>query len=199
MINVSNIKISYETVLIRLGYWRLSTKIDEKTENLIKENLSAAQKLINPKAAVIFDDIIVKQDEVLCKNGLKIQSKDVAKLFKNCFKMYGLAITIGEALEKRRDFFIKEKETFKALIFDAAGSVAAEETITSANKQIKEYEEKNGNVLTKRYSPGYGDWPIENQKDFLSKLSADKIGIRLTNAYLMKPEKSTSAVLGVKK
>ncbi|MDR2191504.1 MAG: hypothetical protein LBO62_01290 [Endomicrobium sp.] len=199
MINVANIKINYETVLVRLGYWRLSTKIDAKTETLIKENLSLAQKLIKPKISIIFDDIMVKRGEVVSKNGFKIQSKDVAKLFENCFKFYGIVVTICDALEKQRDYFIKEKETFRALIFDAAGSIAAEETISSANKQIKEYEEKNGNIITKRYSPGYGDWAIESQKEFLSKLSADKIGVSLTNAYLMKPEKSVSAVLGVKK
>ena len=199
MINVANIKISYEDVLIRLGCLRLSTKLDAKTETLVKEGLSAAQKLIKPKVSLIFDDITVRKDALFCQNGFIIQSKDAAKLFENCFKMYGIAVTIGEALEKQRDFFMKEKETFKALIFDAAGSAAAETTITLANKQIKEYEEKNGNTLTRRYSPGYGDWPLESQKDFLARLCADKIGIRMTNAYLMKPEKSVSAVIGVKK
>jgi len=184
--------------LIRLGYSRLLTKIDAKTEDLIKENLAVAQKLIKPQAALAFDDIVIKQNEVLCGGGFKIKSGEVAKLFSGCFKMYGIAVTIGKDLEKQRDIFIKEKNTFNALIFDAAGSVAAEEAITSANKQIKEYEEKNGNILTKRYSPGYGDWALENQKDFLSWLCADKIGISLTEMFLMKPEKSVSAVVGVK-
>ena len=200
MINIANIKINYETVLVRLGYSRLLTKIDAKTEDLIKENLAIAQKLIKPQAALAFDDIIVKQNEVLCGGGgFKIKSSEVAKLFGGCFKMYGIAVTIGKDLEKQRDVFVKEKETFNALIFDAAGSVAAEEAITSANKQIKEYEEKNGNVLTKRYSPGYGDWALESQKDFLSWLCADKIGISLTETFLMKPEKSVSAAIGIKK
>jgi len=185
--------------LIRLGYSRLLTKIDAKTENLIKENLSAAQKLIKPQAALAFDGIIVKQNEVLCSGGFRIKSGAVAKLFDGCFKMYGIAVTIGKDLEKQRDIFVKEKETFKALIFDAAGSVAAEEAVTSANKQIKEYEEKNGNIITKRYSPGYGDWALESQKDFLSWLCAGKIGITLTETFLMKPEKSVSAVVGVKR
>jgi hypothetical protein len=197
MINVSNIKITYEAVLIRLGYSRSLTKIDPKTENLIKENLSAAQKIIKPRAAVAFDNITLTQDEALCENGFKIRSKDVAKLLKGCFKIYGVVVTIGPAAEKRRDDFIAQKETFQALIFDAAGSAAAEETITSANRQIKEYEEKNGNIVTKRYSPGYGDWTLENQKNFLTWLGADKIGITLTDAHLMKPEKSVSAVIGV--
>jgi len=198
MLNISGVKIKYEDVLIRLGYWRLSTKIDEKTKNLIEENISAAQKLIRPKVCAAFDDITVKEDEILCKNGFKIKSKDVSKLFKNCFKIYGVAATIGAELEKRRDDYIKDKETFNALIFDAAGSVAAEEAITLANNQLIEFEAKNSNSLTKRYSTGYGDWTIENQKELLSWLGAEKIGITLTESFLMKPEKSVSAVIGVK-
>ncbi|MCL2389819.1 MAG: hypothetical protein FWC88_00125, partial [Endomicrobia bacterium] len=152
MINVSSVQIPYDKLLARLGYLKAKTKIDEKIENLIKENLNIAQKLITPKAAIVFSDITVKDDVVAFDNGFEIKSADIAKLLHGCFKAYAVAVTIGSKVEKKRDEYLSEKETFKGLILDAAGSVAAEETIVLANQQIEDFEKQNKNVLTKRFS-----------------------------------------------
>ncbi|OEG70843.1 hypothetical protein ATZ36_17915 [Candidatus Endomicrobiellum trichonymphae] len=204
MLRISTIEIPYNKLLARLGYLQTKTKLDEKTASMIKEILSLAQKLIKPKAVVAFENIMTISgdkisNEISFENGYKIKSEDIAELLKNCFKVYGIGITVGEALELRRDEFLKKKETFNALISDAAGSVAAEETINLANAQIKAYEEKNGNMLTRRYSPGYGDWILEDNRQFLNWIGAEYIGIKLNEFCQMKPEKSVSALIGVVK
>jgi hypothetical protein len=202
MLRISTIEIPYNKLLARLGYLQTKTKLDEKTAGMIKEISSLAQKLIRPKAVIAFENIMMisgdkSSNEVSFENGYKINSGDITGLLKNCFKVYGIGITIGEALEIRRDEFLKRKETFNALISDAVGSVAAEETINLANVQIKAYEEKNGNILTRRYSPGYGDWILEDNRQFLNWIGAEHIGIKLNEFCQMKPEKSVSALIGV--
>jgi len=202
MLRISTIEIPYNKLLARLGYLQTKTKLDEKTADMIKEILSLAQKLIKPKAVVAFENITEvgrgkTSNEVSFRNGYKIKSGDVAGLLKNCFRVYGIGITVGVALELRRDEFLKRKEIFNALISDAAGSVAAEETINLASAQIKAYEGKNGNVLTRRYSPGYGDWILEDNRQFLKWIGAEYIGIKLNEFCQMKPEKSVSALIGV--
>ncbi|MCL2335668.1 MAG: hypothetical protein FWC57_06345 [Endomicrobia bacterium] len=197
-INVSNIKISYEDVLQRLGYLKTSERPDQKLETEIKECIETAQKLIAPKAVIAFENITVSGSIVAFENGYKIESSQVAKLLKDCFKAYGVAVTIGPALEKKRNEFIAQKETFKAVILDAAGAVAAEEAVSTANKQITEFERTHNNKTSKRFSAGYGDWLLAKQKEFLEWLGAANIGIRLNNSFQMQPEKSVSAVIGVK-
>ncbi|MDR1721358.1 MAG: hypothetical protein LBR09_03105 [Endomicrobium sp.] len=199
MLNVSSIEIPYNRLLARLGYLHTKTKLDIKTVCSIKENLNLAQKLIKPKWAISFGNITLKEDLIFFENEYRIKSDNVAALLKNCFKAYGVVVTIGDALEKKIDECLKKKETFNALILDAAGSVAAEEIITAANAQIKTHEAKSGNALTKRYSPGYGDWMLEANKQFLNWIGTEQIGITLSKFYHMKPEKSVSALIGVKK
>jgi hypothetical protein len=199
MIKVSTVEIPYNKLLARLGYLQTKTKLDDKTTNLIKENLSLAQKLIKPKVVTAFEDITINSDEVLFKKGYKIKSSNVAMLLKNSFKVYGVGITIGNIVESKRDECLKKKEIFNALILDAAGSVAAEEVITLVYKQIKTYEENNNNSITKRYSSGYGDWNLEDNREFLDWIGAEYIGIKLNEFCQMKPEKSISALIGVAK
>jgi hypothetical protein len=198
MIKISKIEIPYNKLLARLGYFQNKTKIDERTAVLTKENLSLAQKLIKPAVVIAFENITIVNREIIFENGYKIMSYHVASLLKNSFKAYGVGITIDAALESKRAEFFKKKEIFNALILDAAGSVAAEEVITFASSQIKAYEEKRGNVITKRYSPGYGDWGLENNRQFLDWIGAEQIGIKLNKFCQMNPEKSISALIGVR-
>jgi len=199
VVNIPVIKIPYTKLLSRLGYFQNKTKIDEKTTCSIKENLSLAQKLIKPKSAAVSEEIKVSENTTFFESGYKIKSSHIAELLKNCFKAYGVSATISGALEKKRDECLRKKEIFNALILDAAGSVAAEETIAFVNTQIKVYEEKNGNTLTIRYSPGYGDWTLDANKQFLNWIGAEQIGITLNEFYHMRPEKSVSALIGVKR
>jgi hypothetical protein len=195
MIDISKISISYEETLLRLGFSRSKTKMDEKTQILIQENLELAQKLLKPKAVLAFENIEVKSGEVLFESGFKIASQDIAQLLKDCHAAYGIAITIGAALERKRDELAGQKEVFKALILDAAGSVAAEECIETACRQLEKGNEEDGR-LTRRFSCGYGDWHLDNQRDFLDWIGAKSIGISASNSFIMRPEKSISALIG---
>ena len=69
----------------------------------------------------------------------------------------------------------------------------------TANARIKSFEEKENNFVTKKCSPCYGDRKLKTQKDFLKWLGAAQIGISLTKACLMQPEKSVSAIIGAGK
>jgi hypothetical protein len=197
MLKISTIEIPYNKLLARLGYLRAKTKLDKKTDNLMKEILDLAKKLIRVKTVTAFENITITDNEVLFEDGYKIKSNNVISLLKNSFRAYGIGVTIGSLLECKRDEFLKKREIFNALILDAAGSVAVEEVTILVNAQINVYEAKNGNVLTKRYSPGYGDWTLKYNKQFLNWIGAQYIGIKLSEFYQMKPEKSISALIGV--
>ncbi|MFH1223838.1 MAG: hypothetical protein V1647_05810 [Pseudomonadota bacterium] len=56
-----------------------------------------------------------------------------------------------------------------------------------------------GHLLTKRYSPGYGDLKLDTQKDIFALFGDEKISITLTESFYMDPEKSISYIVGVKK
>ena len=48
-----------------------------------------------------------------------------------------------------------------------------------------------------RFSPGYGDLPIEFQRDIFSVLNLNKnIGVYLTEGMQMTPSKSVTAIIG---
>ena len=53
-----------------------------------------------------------------------------------------------------------------------------------------------GFELTRRFSPGYGDWPLQAQHGALKEMGAARIGISANDRCILAPEKSVTAVVG---
>lgn len=59
-------------------------------------------------------------------------------------------------------------------------------------------ELKPGEYLTAPFSPGYGDWPLEAQRQVLTLLDAPRrLGLTLTTGGMLVPEKSVTALVGL--
>ena len=63
---------------------------------------------------------------------------------------------------------------------------------------LMDYAEENGVGLRPRFSPGYGDLPLEVQKSVFAVLDCPrKIGLSLNDSLLMSPSKSVTAFAGI--
>ena len=86
----------------------------------------------------------------------------------------------------------------RAVVMQAAAAAMLEDYCDRINEEIRENYEKQGYYLRPRFSPGYGDFPLDCQPALLAGLDAGKrIGITLTDSLLMAPSKSVTAVMGV--
>lgn len=82
-----------------------------------------------------------------------------------------------------------------ALVLDALSSAMIERYCDECEQIMRE---RTGGHFTFRFSPGYGDFPIEVQDAFLRLLSAEKrIGLTATENHILIPRKSVTAVIGI--
>ena len=86
----------------------------------------------------------------------------------------------------------------KAIVMCATVGSEVDKVCNAFDKIIAEkYSDYN---MTFRFSPGYGDYPIELQKIILQMLDAPKkIGLCTNDNFLLTPTKSVTAVLGLSK
>lgn len=125
-------------------------------------------------------------------------SVSLAKHLAGCRAVYLVCTTIGagfDALQRRT----AAKSASDAFVLQAIGAAAIEAWTDKVENEIRRGLAP-GERLTPRYSPGYGDWPLEAQRDIMSMLDAPRTaGVSLTGTLLMVPSKSVSAAIGVKK
>jgi hypothetical protein len=105
-------------------------------------------------------------------------------------------VTIGFGLERRVSALLENGETTRALLLDAAGSASAEEAADELEARIHAHGPGGGRIgacrIPRRFSPGYGAWPITAQRALFRMLPHEEIEVRLLPSCLMAPRKSIS-------
>jgi len=123
-------------------------------------------------------------------------SGSLAAHLEGCRDAYLVCGTIGtgfDALQRKAS----ATSASDSLILQAIGAAMIENLMDSAENEIRK-ELAEGESLTPRYSPGYGDFPLVAQRALLDLLDTPRrIGVSLTGSLLMTPSKSVSAVIGI--
>lgn len=124
-------------------------------------------------------------------------SKDLAKCLKGSEELILFAATIG--LETDRYIAKYQRiSPIKALLAQAYGAERIERLCDVFCKEIQEEAKKESLSCTARFSPGYGDLPLEAQTQFFQLLDCQRqIGLTLNDSLLMSPSKSVTAVFGL--
>ena len=111
-------------------------------------------------------------------------------------KVYVLCATIGEAVEDRISTLFKDGQYTLGLLLDAAATTAVEQVANQLNEVIDGVAKKDGYTNTWRFSPGYGDWPVDAQKVFSSIIKTEEINVHVTETSMLFPRKSVTAIIG---
>jgi len=190
------IEMSRPLVLLRLGY-RSATQVPEKTSRLLDGVLDEARPLLAPRAICAVQSIERPEAGGLVIGAtLRTASRSLATRLEGCGSALLFAATIGPALEEWVRRLNEGGEITRALLADACGSAAAIALGTALESAaVREFGDL-GLEPTRRYAPGYGDWDLECQAPLMALVDATRIGITLTDEFLMLPGKSISGVIG---
>ena len=194
-IDSSNIDINPKEVLRYLGYSILG--IDESNIEYAVSKIEKAR--INIVSRVCYDrfEICVNEDGHIALPYGNIYSKDLAVNLRGCEEIFLFAATLGNEYDRamRR---AKVSSIADAACYQAVGAAAIEDICDKLMNQLSEAVRAEGKQLKPRYSPGFGDFGLENQKGIFKVLQPEnKIGLTLMDTLIMAPEKSVTAVIGI--
>lgn len=119
----------------------------------------------------------------------------VKKHLEGCERAVMMCATLGAEID-RLIRVAQIRDMARAVVLDSFASVAIEQVCGKVDEEIAEiFPDWH---MTFRFSPGYGDYPIEMQKLFLQRLdAARKIGLSTNESFLLTPVKSITAIAGL--
>lgn len=187
--------IDKDEVLRYLGY--KGQEIDNSINTLIDECREETEKLINPRWIYKIHEIEINEDGVNVNNtNLVLKGNDIKNHLSKSNKTALMAVTLGIEIEKKIKLYEKISLT-KALVMDACATTVVEEICDNVEEEIRQIAKGEGRGLTFRYSPGYGDLPIETQKAFIKAVRAEsEIGLSASAHNILFPRKSVTAIIG---
>jgi hypothetical protein len=153
-----------------------------RLEKAVEEALSMAQGLLAPKGIYTV-----------------IAGRDLpgSKMFDELERVAFCICTIGPGVEKEISALSEKGELLEAIVLDSIGSVAAEAVAEYIDGRIQAEALREGLKTSCRVSPGYGDWDIREQVSIFHLLPGERIGVRLSEGYMMIPRKSISFAIQI--
>jgi len=193
---IGKLEIPKDEVLRYLGY--RSQLIDEKLDELIKLTIEESKTLITPRFITSRCNVSLVENGVkLLGTNILLTGNDIKEHLKDSKECVLMGVTIGGNIEKRINLYGKTNLT-KSLILDSCATTAVEEICDKLEAYIKSEAIGNGESITFRYSPGYGDLLLDVQKDIINTLKAEKtIGLTVSAHNLLMPRKSVTAIIGL--
>lgn len=194
--NTHDIKINSNEVLRYLGYKgqtldeRIITNI-EKSKDLVRSAINLRYMVKRYKIEEVKEGISLKETNFILKG------QDIKKHLKLCKECILIAVTLSNDFERLLRLY-ERKSLSESIIMDSCGTTAIEEGCDLLEESIRKDMEKENKYITARYSPGYGDLPIEIQNDFINLLNCQKeIGLTCSENNILIPRKSVTAIIGI--
>ena len=169
---------------------------NEDVMPLVRECLSEVEGKLSFKACYAEYPVTqIEERTDLCFTDT--ESKGLTKNLRGCSSAVIFAATVGIGIDRLIARY-KAISPAKSLIFQAIGAERIEALCDMICAQIREEKRKAGYGTRPRFSPGYGDLPLDMQKSIFSVLDCPKmIGVSLNESLLMSPSKSVTAVIGI--
>ena len=198
--------INRKETLQYLGY--LGSRIPEELEADITR--CEQQILTTARPHAVWRCFELLPDGSFRGTAFRPEGKNVPELLKECSGVILMAATLGSEAElllrrsqirnmSEAELLLRRSQIRNmgdAVILDAAASAAIENVCDNLCEDLAgEFAPKH---LTDRFSPGYGDFPFSQQRDFFEVLDITRrIGVSLSASGLMLPQKSVTALIGV--
>lgn len=189
-------KINRDEALRYLGY--KGSYPDDNTLAIIEECERSLIEAASPKYLYRRFDLEHQADCIEVKDtGIKLVGNSIKLHLNGCNSVVLMCATISPGVDRLIRRF-QTTDMTKAVITDALASAAIEQVCNAADEEINEkYQDE---YKTWRFSPGYGDLPLDLQSDFLRVLDAQrKIGLTLGESSMLIPTKSVTALIGISK
>ncbi|MDD3905776.1 MAG: vitamin B12 dependent-methionine synthase activation domain-containing protein [Candidatus Omnitrophica bacterium] len=201
-IKAENITIDWEWVEKHVSERERLGKINagdtrESVLKHLKEALAIARLKAVPAVTFIKKPILTScASSLTIDGGIMLSSKELSAHLKGSSCIYAFAVTIGKSVEDTASRYMTKDDHLLGYFLDRIGSFAVESMAKNMEDNLRNKLASEGLSVSMRFSPGYCDWPIEEQFKLSKIIDFSAIGITLTESCMMTPKKSISAVVG---
>ena len=183
-------------ILRYLGF--RNNELTEKVEGDIQDCIALTNQVMNVATVWRLFDIDYNEEGTLIgENRFLLPGKSLVKHLNGARKAAFLGLTVGSAFDENVNKLMIS-DPGKGVVLNSCGITLVEKAADMLQKEIDDSLKDYHTGV--RFSPGYGDLPLETQEFFISVLDATRrAGIRLNRNMLMNPMKSVTAIAGIYK
>lgn len=194
-IDPQTVSIDERQVLQLLGYPEEARVAPAVTEALPRAIRAVAQ-LADPVSLVELREVqSTTRDAVHLASGPIFGGQRLALALRHAGQAALFALTLGERVSETVRALAAD-DPFESFLLDSVASILVESAADELQTRLEASMNEQGAWGGFRFSPGYCDWPTQENRALLQALDAQTIGVHLTAGGMMTPQKSISGIIG---
>jgi len=188
-----------DRIYSRLGFANGITKLDPKQRDEVDDYIEKALEIVELKgASAILPINRIEASKITLTEDIGFESESLAQFLSDSTEILLMAATSGSGIVEAISKDSTGKDVTAAVIFDAVASEMTDGVLSwIINYFNRQLSRENKQLTSRRFSAGYGDFSLDNQKIIYDVLNLRQLGISLSDKYMLIPEKSVTAVAGI--
>jgi len=193
------VPVPKKAIYARLGYRKSHTQLKDKELKQIELYIDHALDLIELKgSALVLSVNTIDANALRLENGVVFESSHLARMMEGCGSVLLMGATAGRKIMDEIQNDAAADNLSRGVVLDATASEMTDEALDWITGYVNQgLRRKAARLTEKRYSAGYGDFALENQKIMYDLLMMHELGVSITESYLLIPEKTVTALAGV--
>ena len=167
--------------------------------DFLNSELESLNAVANVEGGYILLNAIADNEKIYVQDSIFYVGSQIAKYFNNTSWVALFLCTAGVEISNRINELSAQGDLVEAYLLDVLGSVMVENAMDKIQNNLKLQVGQNGLEITNRYSPGYCDWKVAEQKNLFSFLPDNFCNVSLNDSCLMEPTKTVSGIIGIGK
>lgn len=190
-------RIEREELLERLGGSK-EHGFSRSVRSKVRNGARTLYQLMSPRLLFTKERIQkIERGRIYLHNGLTLKSPKLSRALHDSGELICFLTTIGKEIDFEINRMMRRGRVSQAFVMDALASVAVENVAEQFQRRMERKYSELDKAVTLRFSPGYCDWPIGEQRKLFELFDSNTAGIELNDSCLMMPRKSISAVFGL--
>jgi hypothetical protein len=183
----------------RLGYRKGVTELTPRDQAETGRYIETALSLIRLQGAARRLPVLMEgKSSLRLPEEATFESRRLLKFLGGSDEILLMGATAGPEIMAAIQEDAAGRNVTRGVVLDATAS----ETVDAALDWIMAFynqtlRRQGKRLLPARYSAGYGDLALENQRTMYRLLALEKIGIEITESCMLIPEKSVTAITGI--
>ena len=145
------------------------------------------------------EPVSLKEGTVRIEDTVLNIGKQIGGYIRESSQMALFLCTAGEDFTRMTNQLNEQGDVMEAYILDAIGSLTVEKAMDKIQDNLRKQAKDEHIKISNRYSPGYCNWHLSEQKQLFELIGTHSTGILLSDSCLMSPTKSVSGIIGMGK
>ena len=185
--------------LLRMQGYRDPARIRPRVRDIATKAAASARSLIAP--AAYYRRVLIEScrpEELRLAGGVVFHSARFAEVLDGCREAVVFVLTLGPGLDAETERLTAEDAIVEALFLEMAGWLAVERATKGLVLHLTSLLRDQRLGVTRRFGPGYVDWPLDEQAGLFALLEDAPLPIRLLDSCAMIPKMSRSGLYGLR-